>query len=108
MTIVSCAACRSASLMLLVVSSLAGAPMLRLYNSALVVEVAPGTASTTQTMYAYNTGDGSLGIGVSVPPSVPWLTATVGGNGCTVNAPPYPCVPLQFVLNTGNLARGTY
>ena len=59
-------------------------------------------------MFAYNAGNGSLSISVSVPPSITWLSASVGGNGCTVNPPAYPCVPLQFVLNTANLARGTY
>jgi len=105
---VSAAVSGSASLLLLLASSVSAAPMLRLENSALVSQAVPGAASTTLTTFAYNAGDGSLSIGVSVPPSIAWLSASVGGDACTVNPPAHPCVPLQFVLNTANLARGTY
>ena len=83
------------------------APMLRLATSAVgPVSIATGT-STSQTVEAYNAGDGTLAPQLSVSGAT-WLTATVGAaRPCvTVSAP--SCIPLQFALNTSALATGAY
>ena len=80
------------------------APMLRLSTSALVWP--PGSAAT-QTACAFNAGDGTLALGVSVATGSKWLTVAVG----TPGACPWdgrPSVPLLFTVDASTLAWGTY
>ena len=82
------------------------APMLRLASSTVgPVSVASGTNGKTQTIEAYNAGDGSLSL--SMTSSAPWVVPTVGtARVCTtVNAS--SCFPLQFAFNTSSLAAST-
>src|ERR1019366_531728 len=79
------------------------APMLRLSTSALVWP--PGSAAT-QTVCAFNAGDGTLALGVSVATGSKWLTVAVG----TPGACPWdgrPSVPLLFTVDASTLAWGT-
>lgn len=94
-------------LMLLLASSacLQAAPVLRLITSANFVRVAPG-ANTSALNFAYNIGDGALSLTVSVDRSAPWLIASVGQTqDCGYS---HICFPLNFALQTANLAVGTY
>ena len=80
------------------------APMLRLSTSALVW--LPGS-SATQTVCAFNAGDGTLALSASVPSDSKWLTVSVG----TPQACPWdgrPSVPLLFTIDVSGLAWGTY
>ncbi len=81
--------------------------MLRLATSAVgPVSVATGT-STSQTVEAYNAGDGTLAPQLSVSGAA-WLTATVGAARPCVTVAASNCLPLQFALNTSALAAGSY
>lgn len=84
--------------------------MLRLANTVVgPAEVATGANGAPQTLEAFNAGDGSLKLTLSVPASVSWLGATVGApRSCTQTTAAATCVPLQFALNTAALAAGTY
>ncbi len=84
--------------------------MLRLANTVVgPVEVVTGANGPAQTLEAFNAGDGSLKLTLSVPASVTWLGATVGAaRTCTQTTAATTCVPLQFALNTAALAVGTY
>ncbi len=90
-------------------SSAFAAPILRLTNSVVFVHVAVGGTAAPQTLEAFNIGDGTLSLSVSVSPSVTWLTVSVAERRtCVTITNPGPCVPLPFTLNTASLARGTY
>jgi len=99
---------------LLLISSipiLHAAPTLRVTASALgPIPVSTGGTAPTQTLEAYNIGDGSMTLTMSS--SVTWITPTVGASrACSTMNPPTPasaCIPLQFALNTSSLAAGTY
>jgi hypothetical protein len=87
---------------------LSAAPQLRLVNSAVVASTTVGGTAQSQTLEAYNIGDGALSLGVSVSPPVPWLSASVGAaRACTTILHP-TCIPLGFTFNTASLARGAY
>lgn len=82
--------------------------MLRLVSSTVgPITVAAGAAGPAQTVEAYNAGDGSLSLSVSS--SATWLVPTVqASRACTTTQSASTCIPLQFGLNTGSLAAGTY
>jgi uncharacterized protein (TIGR03437 family) len=86
------------------------APMLRLVNTAVVpVPLPAGANGGTQIVEAYNAGDGSLSLSLSVPPSVTWIAPSVGSSrACTTTTAAATCIPLQLALNTSALAAGTY
>ena len=76
---------------------LAGAPMLRLSNTAVVATAAVGANAPPQTIQAMNVGEGALALSVSVGPGTEWLYASVqlGGN-------------IVFAFFTASLPRGVY
>jgi uncharacterized protein (TIGR03437 family) len=78
--------------------------MLRLSNSALVW--LPGSAAT-QTVCAFNAGDGTLSLSASFPSGTKWLTVTVGTPG-TCPWDGRMSVPLLFAIDASSLAWGTY
>lgn len=82
--------------------------MLRLVSATVgPVTVATGGFAASQTVEAYNAGDGSLSL--SMKSSVSWIAPTVGASrNCTTTTAATSCLPLQFALNTGSLAAGTY
>jgi uncharacterized protein (TIGR03437 family) len=84
------------------------APMLRLATSTVgPVSVAVGT-STSQSVEAYNAGDGALSPQLAVTGAT-WLGATVGAaRSCVTTQAAATCIPLQFALNTSGLAAGIY
>jgi uncharacterized protein (TIGR03437 family) len=68
------------------------------------VSVAQGSNGPTQTVDAYNAGDGNLNL--SAASSVPWLAASIGAvRAC--NQPPGTCLPVVISLNTSSLPAGT-
>jgi hypothetical protein len=89
---------RWAWLLLSAASLLSATPVLRLSNTAVSVQ--------SNVLQAYNAGDGTLVVAVSIPQEVPWLTASVGGS-CPSGTPP-SCVLIQFNFNTEKLAAGMY
>jgi uncharacterized protein (TIGR03437 family) len=98
-----------ALLVTLVSSHVSAAPQLRLANSVVEVQTAVGAAAPVQTLEAFNIGDGMLSLSVSVPPSVTWMSASVGAAGpCVYIQDSPPCIQLSFTFNTTNLAPGTY
>jgi uncharacterized protein (TIGR03437 family) len=83
------------------------APKLRLTNASVFLKQSPGVASPNQTIYAYNIGDGSLNLSLSISPKRAWLTASVGpSEPCSSSAA--VCIPLRFGLQTSNLAPGAH
>ena len=81
-------------------SAAAAAPMLRLSNAAVVVQVAPGAISPVATsINACNGGDGSLSLLLSS--SAAWVTAFL-------EPPQLNCFPIQFAVNPAGFARGSY
>lgn len=82
--------------------------MLRLVNSTVgPIPVAAGTSGPAETVEAYNAGDGSLNLSVSVPSSVTWLTAALGPQrACQSIGTVANCLPINFTLNTSSLADG--
>ncbi|HKE29665.1 MAG TPA: hypothetical protein VKB88_45260 [Bryobacteraceae bacterium] len=84
------------------------APMLRLVSSTVgPITVAAGAAGPAQIVEAYNAGDGALSLSVSS--SATWLVPTVEtSRACHTTQAASTCIPLQFGLNTGSLAAGTY
>jgi len=84
------------------------APMLRLVSSTVgPIPVAAGGSGPSQTVEAYNAGDGSLNLSVSVPSTVTWLAATTAASrACATTTAAANCVPLNFTLNTSSLTGG--
>src|SRR5215471_16272664 len=84
--------------------------MLRLVSSTVgPIPVSTGGAGPSQTVEAYNAGDGALNLNLSVPSSVTWLTASKGSvRPCASTTDATSCIPLNFTLNTTGLAAGTY
>ena len=80
--------------------------MLRLATAAVgPVSVAAGAAGPSQTVEAYNAGDGSLSL--SLASSASWITPSVGAaRACATITAASTCIPLQFALNTSPLANG--
>ena len=101
----------SSLLLILSIPILQAAPTLRVTAGALgPIPVASGGTAPSQTVEAYNIGDGSLSLTLSS--SVTLITPTAGtSRACTPMVPATPaanCIPLQFALNTSSLAAGTY
>ena len=98
--------CLAASAALLFFAGLSqAAPKLRLVTSTVgPLSIAQGGNGATQTVEAFNAGDGSLNLTLSS--SATWIGATVGSpRACTSQAG--SCIPLQFALNTSGLSTGT-
>jgi uncharacterized protein (TIGR03437 family) len=89
-------------------AGLHAAPRLRLVSTTVgpvsIAQGASGGASQTQTVEAYNDGDGSLNL--KLASSVTWIGATTGAQRNCASRPGI-CIPLQFALNTSGLAAGT-
>ncbi len=84
--------------------------MLRLASSTVgPIPVTVGGSAASQTVEAYNAGDGSLSLTTTVSSSAPWLTASVGSSRpCLSTTDAASCIPLQFSLSTAGLSAGTY
>ena len=82
--------------------------MLRLVNSTVgPIPVAAGSNGPSQTIEAYNAGDGSLSLSVSVASSATWLTASLGPQrACQSISTVANCLPINFALNTSSLSDG--
>jgi len=82
--------------------------MLRLSSSTVgPIPVAAGSNAPAQTVEAYNAGDGSLSLSMSVSSSASWLTAAVGTTrACQSTTAAANCIPLNFTLNTSSLTNG--
>lgn len=96
----------TAGAMLLLAGALSAAPRLVLSTVAVgPVYVGVGANGATQTVEAYNAGDGSLNLTPSA--SASWLSASIGAaRACTTRAG--TCLPVNIALNTSSLALGTY
>jgi hypothetical protein len=79
------------------------APILRLSSSALLW--LPG-GSATQTVCAFNAGDGTLALSAPAPSRTQWLTVSVGAPQ-TCPGDGRPSIPLQFTIDVSSLPRGT-
>ena len=92
-------------LVLTLVTTLHAAPRLRLSTAAVgPVSIAAGQAGITQTVEAWNEGDGSLNL--SLRSSAAWAAATLGAfRSCTSRAG--TCIPINIALQTASLPAGT-
>jgi uncharacterized protein (TIGR03437 family) len=97
---------RRAGLLLVFLSSLQAAPMLRLVSSTVgPVSLAVAGPANTQTMEAYNAGDGALSL--SFGSSVTWVTAALGApRNCTTTQAVKTCLTIQFNINSAGLPAG--
>jgi len=97
---------RSALLCVLGAAVAMATPKLLLQSAAIgPFNVNIGQNGSTQTVEAFNGGDGSLSLSMSS--SVPWLTASVGTPlQCTYFAG--SCFPVNIALGTSALTRGLY
>ena len=87
-------------------SAASAAPRLGLSTSAVgTINTLPGQAGPTQTVQAYNLGDGSLTLTATA--SASWLSATVGAKTSCTQAGG-GCYAVSITLNTAPLAAGTY
>jgi uncharacterized protein (TIGR03437 family) len=88
--------------------SLQAAPMLRLASSTVgPVQLATAGATNTQTLEAYNAGDGSLSLTFSA--SASWVTASTGApRNCVTVSPANTktCTPITFTINSSGLPQG--
>jgi uncharacterized protein (TIGR03437 family) len=98
---------RLSFLLVLFCGAVVAAPVLRLENSVVYLSTAVGSAASSRSLRAFNIGDGSLSLSVSTPPSITWLTVSVGTTQ-TCSLANTGCIPLQFSFNTASLPRGTY
>jgi uncharacterized protein (TIGR03437 family) len=98
---------RLSSLLIFFCGSVFAAPMLRLENSAVLVYATLGIPTVSQSLRAFNIGDGSLSLSVSAPTMVSWLKVSVGATQ-TCSLSKTGCIPVQFVFDTAALERGTY
>jgi uncharacterized protein (TIGR03437 family) len=92
-------------------AALVAAPKLRLVTSTVgPVLASTGAAGPAQTVEAYNLGDGTLALTLTVDkPSSAWLATTAGAaRPCQTTTAAASCIPLQFTLNTAALSAGTY
>ena len=85
-------------------ASAQAAPKLRLLETAITIDIAPGSDGAAQTVGAYNAGDGTLNLQVSS--SAAWATPTLGSSQECIQAG--ICIPIQIALHTSGLAKGTY
>ncbi|HLJ18376.1 MAG TPA: hypothetical protein VKV15_28050 [Bryobacteraceae bacterium] len=84
-------------------------PILRLTNTIVgPVSVAVGANAPTQTLEAYDAGDGALNLNLSVSaPAAGWLRPSVGvARHCATRTG--QCWPLSFAFETSKLPRGSY
>ncbi|MBL8176018.1 MAG: hypothetical protein JNK48_15175 [Bryobacterales bacterium] len=94
------------ALALLLCASLEAAPKLRLVTAAVgPISVTQGANAASQTVEAYNAGDGNLNL--SAASSVAWVSATIGG-ARPCNLREGNCLPVQFQFQTGGLAAGVH
>ncbi|NDJ14408.1 MAG: hypothetical protein EBY17_24975 [Acidobacteriia bacterium] len=98
---------KTTGLLLLVLASAGqAAPRLSLSTLAVgTINTLPGQAGPTQTLQAYNVGDGSLALTATA--SASWLSATVGAKATCAQGPG-GCHAISIALNTATLAAGTY
>ncbi|MCU1329680.1 MAG: hypothetical protein JWN34_5050 [Bryobacterales bacterium] len=95
-----------AALVLTLASVASAAPRLGLSATTVgPVNTQPGQAGPTQTVQAYNLGDGSLTL--SATASASWLSATVGAKADCPQAGG-GCYAISIALNTASVAAGTY
>lgn len=87
-------------------SALSAAPRLVLSTLAVgPVYAGVGTSGATQTVEAFNAGDGTLNLTATA--SASWLSATIGASRpCTTRTG--TCLPVNIALNTAALALGDY
>ena len=87
-------------------SVLQAAPMLRLVASTVgPIQLASAGATNTQTLEAYNAGDGSLSLTFSS--SQTWVTAAAGAaRRCVTTSAAATCTPIAFTINTSGLPQG--
>jgi uncharacterized protein (TIGR03437 family) len=80
--------------------------MLRLVSSTIGPVTFPTAGGTnTQTMEAYNAGDGALSLTFSS--SVTWVTAALGASrNCTTTLAAKSCLTIQFTINSTGLPQG--
>jgi len=80
--------------------------MLRLVASTVgPVQLASAGATNTQTLEAYNLGDGSLALTFSS--SQQWVTAAAGASRrCVTTSAASTCTPITFTINTSGLPQG--
>lgn len=86
--------------------TLAAAPKLRLSSAAAgPFSIAQGQNGRTQSVDAFNAGDGELSL--TAQSSESWLVASVGSSqGC--GQPGGVCFPVRMELNTSTLSKGIY
>jgi uncharacterized protein (TIGR03437 family) len=71
------------------------------------ISIATGASSQTQTIEAFNIGTGTLSL--TFASNATWLTASVGAQRpCQVSVQQTTCLPINIVLNTAALTRGSY
>lgn len=71
------------------------------------ISIATGASSQTQTIEAFNIGTGTLSL--TFASNATWLTASVGAQRpCQVAVQQTTCLPINIVLNTAALTRGSY
>ena len=87
-------------------SHISAAPQLRLAASTVgPVSIASGQNGNTQTVEAYNAGDGSLNLTLST--SANWLAPSMApARQCSTR--PGTCIPLQIAFKTTSLAPGAH
>lgn len=97
---------RGSALVLTFSLLLLATPQLRLSTAAVgPVSITGGTAGLTQTLEAWNAGDGSLSLQVSS--TATWISASTGASrACTTRIG--TCVPISIALPASGLAKGTY
>jgi uncharacterized protein (TIGR03437 family) len=89
--------------LLLFASGLSAAPRLNLIQTSLTIAVPTGTNGPTQTIDAFNIGDGKLNL--QAASNVTWLAPTIGATQvCGLRG---ACYPIQIALKTSSLTAGT-
>lgn len=98
---------KSVAGLLLVLASVANAAPRLGVSSATVgpINTQPGQAGPTQTVQAYNLGDGSLTLTATA--SATWLSVTVGAR-TTCGQAAGGCYAVNIALNTASVPAGTY
>jgi uncharacterized protein (TIGR03437 family) len=88
--------------------TLTAAPQLRLSATTVgPVYVENGANAFSQTINAFNLGDGSLNIAVTSS-SASWLSGSVGQPATCSGGPVAACIPININLSTAGLAIGNY
>jgi uncharacterized protein (TIGR03437 family) len=89
-------------------TAVSAAPMLRLSNSVVTVHAAVRATAASQTLQAFNAGDGTLSLSVAVTPAISWLALSILP---PLTCPAYfngSCNPIQFTFTSAGLAPGSY